>query len=792
MEAHDNTPPLHDLSDPACRGNVLQLVAAIPIPLFLKREDGVHVFCNQSYLDILGVTLEQVIGFKIEDFAVKDIIQTAHTRDEQLRVSEFHGILAYRIAFTDTHGVQRYVDVTKSSLPFSYDGQRLIVGCVIDVSKQVRYRDELTAQHKFLRTVIDNLPQLIYTKDTESRFTLANRATAMMLTGQSDPTRLLGKTDADFFRPGLWVKYYNDEQEVIRNDKPLLNAVEPTEDTTGQRCWINTSKLPLHDDDGRVTGMIGIGSDFTQFKHSEEQLRLQATALETAADGVMITDRQGSIIWANTAMSTISGYSMKELIGATPRIFKSGCQTQEFYRQLWRTITSGQNWKGEIVNRRKDGTLRTEEITITPVPNENGRITHFVSICRDITDRQLLRQEMSRIYAAVSGAKDGILLLSRENKPFFVNKSFTALLGYTMMELPAEIIATIARAEETEAVVGGNKDDSRMRQDEIPALNGDNLPVEIRDWPVTGDDGECLGRVYFLRDLRDERRREDAQNMMEVRMRQAQKMEAIGQLAAGIAHEINNPIQFIGNNTTFLKSTFEDMSRLIAAQRNALTKAGVAVDTSEADEIMKQIDYEYLQGEVPSAISQSLDGIRRVSDIVRAMKDFSHPGTKNRQRTDLNKAVNDSVLVARNEWKYNSEVETELAPDLPHAMCLAGELNQVILNIIVNAAHAINEAVAKNLRKKGIIKIKTEADQNEVRIVITDNGAGVPKAIQNRIFEPFFTTKEVGKGTGQGLAIAYDVVVRKHEGRLTFKSVENEGTAFTIAIPINSKVEAEK
>ena len=780
---------MDDLSLPVCKANLTQIIEAFPIPVFLKTEDGIHTFCNETYLHVLGVRREQVIGYKIEDFAPQEVAANAIDKDRILREQPEVGPLSYRTAFRDAGGLVHNVDIFKAAIPFLYEGRSLVIGCVVDVSEPIRYRDELIAQHKFLRTVIDNLPQLIYTKDLESRFTLANKALALLMTGQPDPSRVIGKTDADFYRPGLWVKYYNDEQEMMRADKALLNMVEPCEDKVGNKRWNNTSKIPLHDDNGKVSGLIGIGSDFTQFKHNEEQMRLQATALETAADGILITDRQGLIIWCNTAMSTISGFGMSELIGATPRIFKSGCHDQDFYRQMWRTITGGQNWKGDVINRRKDGTLRTEEITITPVPNESGRITHFVAICRDITDRQLLRQEMSRIHEAISGAKDGILLLSPDNKPFFVNRSFSTLLGYSMSELPAEVIATIVHTDD-KGLDGGSG--TRIRQEELPAISGDKVPVEIRDWPVAGDRGEDLGRVYFLRDLRDERKREGVQKMMEVRLRQAQKMEAIGQLAAGIAHEINNPIQFVGNNTNFLKSTFEDLNRLIDAQKKALEKAGAAVDLSEVSAVEKEIDYEYITGEVPQAIAQTLDGIRRVSDIVKAMKDFSHPGSKNRQRMDLNKAVNDAILVARNEWKYSSDVQTDLTPTLPLAMCLVNEMNQVILNILVNAAHAIGEAVQRGLRKRGLIRIRTESDEKEIRIIISDNGTGIPKGIQDRIFEPFFTTKEVGKGTGQGLAIAYDVVVRKHEGRVTFTSVENEGTSFVIAIPLGTRQEEAK
>jgi PAS domain S-box-containing protein len=787
MPPEDKTDVRDFLSTPQKRRRFAELINAIPIPVFIKRADGVHLFCNDEFLVILSTKREQVIGHRVEEFTPTELARNAVNHDEVLIKPGFSGTERYATKFTDFEGHDRHIVVAKSLLPFPADEQPLIIGLVIDVSEQIRYREALAAQHTFLRMVIDNLPQLIYTKDTECRFTLANKAAAMLMSGTPDASKLIGKTDADFFRPGLWVKYYNDEQEVMHTDKPMMNIVEPCEDLNGHRRWNNTSKLPLHDEKGNVIGIIGIGSDFTQFKKSEEQLRLQATALETAADGIIIADRQGVIIWANTAMATISGYSMAEIIGANPRIFKSGCQTQDFYRQMWRTITSGQSWKGEIINRRKDGMLRTQEITITPVPNETGRITHFVSICRDITERQLLRQEMSRIYAAVSGAKDGILLLSRNNKPLFINRAFTALLGYTMTELPAEIISTITRIEDV-APSTDSPIDSRIRQDELLSLAGDPIPVEIRDWPVIGDDSTFLGQVYFIRDLRDERRLADAEKMMEIRLRQAQKMEAIGQLAAGIAHEINNPIQFVGNNTTFLKNAFADMTRLIDAQAKALEKAQGCADLEEIKAIREEIDYDYLQSEVPSAMDQTLDGIRRVTEIVKAMKDFSHPGSKNRQSMDLNKAVEDALLVAKNEWKYNSDAETELDPGLPHILCLTNEMNQAILNILVNAAHATTDAVTKGYRKRGLIKIKTEHDDKEVRILIIDNGIGIPKNIQNRIFEPFFTTKEVGKGTGQGLTIAYDVVVRKHGGNLTFKSIENEGTTFTIAIPINAKV----
>lgn len=789
----DSSAPREDMQsliEALNRCSICELLEAIPIPVFIKTEEGIHIFCNTSYLDILSISREEVIGFRIEDFAPAEIVSNAVFQDERLRVANYKGMLHYRTDFTDKNGKRRYVQISKCGLPPKDSRGHWVIGTVEEVTEEVNYHNELTEQHRFLRTIIDNLPQLIYAKDLESRFTLANKATALLATGKPDSSALMGKTDAEFFRPELWVKYYNDEQDIIRSGKPMVNNVEVIEDTEGNLRWSNTTKMPLRDESGKITGIIGIGSDFTQFKKSEEQLRLHATALESAADGILITDRTGTIMWANSAMSNVSGYSPGELIGKTPKIFKSGCHTEDFYRKLWRTITSGQTWKGEIINRRKDNQLRTDETTITPVSNEEGRITHFISICRDITDRELLRQEMSRIYTAVTHSKDGIMLLTKEGRPFFVNKSFVNMLGYEMSALPTELLEAIYVSDESEDTDSlPPSEGTRVRRTSLRTASGDMLPLEIRDWAVKDNNEEYLGQVFSLRDLTDEQRHAEEQKMLEVRLRQAQKMEAIGQLAAGIAHEINNPIQFVGNNTTFLQSTFADLTRLIEAQQQALEKCASSEQVKEVRQVAEEIDYEYIKGEVPEAITQTLEGVRRVSDIVKAMKDFSHPGTKNRQRADMNKAVGDAILVARNEWKYNSEIVTDLDPALPNVLCLAGEVNQAILNILVNAAHAINEAVAKKRRDKGIIKISTRTHEDEVQIVIEDNGCGIPKRIQDRIFEPFFTTKEVGKGTGQGLAITYDTIVRKHNGRITFNSVENEGTTFVISLPINGKTE---
>jgi signal transduction histidine kinase len=226
-----------------------------------------------------------------------------------------------------------------------------------------------------------------------------------------------------------------------------------------------------------------------------------------------------------------------------------------------------------------------------------------------------------------------------------------------------------------------------------------------------------------------------------------------------------------------------------ASQLLAAAKEGALPDETvlEVSEAVENSDSGYLLQEIPKAIEQTLDGVTRVSSLVGAMKEFSHPGTKEKIGIDLNRAIEGTITVARNEWKYVADLETDYDPALRTVSCLPGEFNQAILILIVNAAHAIAEAIEKGGPERGKIKVQTRkgADWDEVRI--QDTGGGIPAAIRGRVFDPFFTTKEIGKGTGQGLAIARSVIVNKHGGTIHFETDEGKGTTFIIRLPPEGK-----
>lgn len=270
---------------------------------------------------------------------------------------------------------------------------------------------------------------------------------------------------------------------------------------------------------------------------------------------------------------------------------------------------------------------------------------------------------------------------------------------------------------------------------------------------------------------------------MQVQLSHMQKMDAIGHLAAGIAHEINTPLQYIGTNIKFIQESLEDMIKfksLVPALR-----AGEK-DTKEYTLAQEEdLRLQYLSEEIPRAIHDSLDGLEHIAKIVGAMKEFSSPGVQ-KKVIDISKAIDNTIVVSRNEWKNVAEIETRYDPGLPMVSCFPADFKLVILNIIVNAAQAIAEVVNSKNEGKGKICISTHHNDDWAEIHIGDTGFGIPDDIKNMVFDPFFTTKEVGKGTGMGLAISHSIVVEKHGGTITFDTETGKGTTFIIRLPIGN------
>jgi PAS domain S-box-containing protein len=427
---------------------------------------------------------------------------------------------------------------------------------------------------------------------------------------------------------------------------------------------------------------------------------------------------------------------------------------------------------------------------------DSGAISRVIGIAQDYTERKIAEQNRAFLAAIVESSDDSIIATNLEGTIVSWNAAAQSLFGYSAEEVIGQTIMLLFPQDQRGNVVpvlGRIQERGFTERTESIRVAKGERPIEVSVIlsPVRDSSGTLQGISAIYRDIGERKKAERERESMEVQLRHAQKMESIGQLAAGIAHEINTPAQYIGDNTRFLKDSFGEMEEALRSQQAllALLKAGGTspVGGEEIEAAIGRIDLEYLLTEVPKAIDQTLDGIQRITTLVGAMKEFSHPGKKEKVSTDLNSAIDNTITVARNEWKYVAEMETDYDPSLPLVPCLAGDFSQVILNLIVNAAHAIAD-VAKN-GARGRITIRTRSRAPWAEVQVQDTGGGVPEAVRERIFEPFFTTKDVGRGTGQGLAIAHTVVVDKHGGTISYETEMGRGTTFTIRIPLQNIVQ---
>ncbi|MCG7961334.1 MAG: ATP-binding protein [Candidatus Thiodiazotropha taylori] len=393
---------------------------------------------------------------------------------------------------------------------------------------------------------------------------------------------------------------------------------------------------------------------------------------------------------------------------------------------------------------------------------------------------------------------EGFVVLDNGGVVKYTNPESARLMGWTEDEMLGKQFSQIVYGEKkppkeknVKTIVMDTLKDGVIRADNDDLFthkSGHQIDIVFSVSPMLQSEDEK--RVVLTFSDISERKRADRERMdLERQLNQTHKMEAVGQLAGGIAHEINTPIQYIGDNLKFIKESQQDMQNLLQDYADLSSKAKqqpeLHAELEKIDETIEEIDLEYLTEETTNAIDQSITGASQVARIVLAMKEFAHPGGKDMALADLNRIVSNAVAVCKNEWKYVADTRLQLSDNLPDVKCLAGEVSQVVLNIIVNAAHAIEAAKRE---EKGTITITTELKDEQVEIRVSDTGTGIPEEAQEYVFNPFFTTKDVGRGTGQGLAIAQDIIVGKHQGELLFETEQGVGTTFIIRLPLTSEM----
>jgi two-component system NtrC family sensor kinase len=390
------------------------------------------------------------------------------------------------------------------------------------------------------------------------------------------------------------------------------------------------------------------------------------------------------------------------------------------------------------------------------------------------------RAELALCAAAMAANDDAIITMSPDGRITGWNPAAEQLFGRREDEALGQALDLLVPGDAAgfadawaSAVAGGRGafETAHARDD------GSTVQAAVTLSGVLDGDGQASAVVGVVRDNSDYKIRE-------TEFHQESKLESLGRLSAGLAHEINTPIQYVGDNARFLEEAYEELIRVVEVYRGLLDTSK-AIGWAERQERVREaeagIDFDYLEKEIPSAVEQTLEGIDRVSRIVRAMKTFSHPGHEDQVPADLNEALEATVTVSRHQVSGVAELTMELA-DLPPVVCNIADLNQVFLNLIVNAADAIEETGSR-----GAIGVSTAVDGDDVLVRVSDTGGGIPEDVRAKIFDPFFTTKDVGRGSGQGLPLARGVVQEGHGGSLTLDTVVGEGTTFTVRLPIGGR-----
>lgn len=538
---------------------------------------------------------------------------------------------------------------------------------------------------------------------------------------------------------------------------------------------------------GFVLSLIDITrerEDAERIEASEERFR---TLFDNASDAIFVIEPGGRIIDVNSVACQRLEYTRDELMQMTPLDIDTTESTQMVEGRIQAVLDKG-FIHYETEHRRKDGSVVPTEVNAKLIEYDGDKV--ILATARNITERKQAEMERAEHEAMLNAMLTGIqasfviidpdsqeVVEANDQAVILLQKSKTEMLGQHCLDL---LNWTICDKDNCEIFL---KDTSVFLGQETTLTREDGtiVPVTVNRLKLRKAGLDYTALILF--DITERK-------SLERQLSYAQKLESVGQLAAGIAHEINTPIQYVASNVSFLQKSFDKLKELIEQYRalyDAVQSEGpVAPLLGELDETITKAKPDMLLEEIPEAIADSQDGVNRVAKIVQAMKKFSHPDVEEMKLIDINDAVKNTVTVARNEWKYDSEMSLHLAKDLPMVECVPGDFNQAILNVLVNAAHANSAKVAKE-GGKGKITISTALKGEFVEIGIEDSGTGISDDDIGRIFDPFFTTKEVGKGTGQGLAITHSIV-DKHGGTITFDSTVGKGTTFLLRFPVKQQV----
>ena len=568
----------------------------------------------------------------------------------------------------------------------------------------------------------------------------------------------------------------------------------------GTTTWVQITLSLVRDGEGQPRYLIAVVEDLAERKRLEaivlEQERNQLeSVLEQMSGGVVVVDLPDGVV-------SRANERAGQLLGRVPQV---GERIADFWRGRNQTLEGrpfseqdcpacralrGESVVADVLYTRTDDQQVVLQIRTSPVRDAAGAMVSALLILFDVTELKAAETEVRRAHAETEEMLASMAAVLVEVDAGFRVTRWNAQASRTFGLAAADVMGRDLlsldlgwNSAEVARLLGEARDTNEATPVEDVVFTAQNVDHGVMALLVTPV-GDGQGRMRFTLLGRDESPR----RQLEQQLSTARRLEGIGELAAGVAHEINTPIQYIGDNVRFVSDHLADLKEIVAVSeavaRDVADRAGRQV-LSQFEAARKRLDAEYLETEVPQALQDALEGVDRVASIVRALKEFAHPGQMEFLPVDVNHVLRNTLTVSRNEWKYVADVKTNLAPDLPNIQARTGDLNHVFLNVIINAAHAIEQ---KGGSQRGLIEVESLLVGTFVEVKIRDSGCGMPPEVMRRVFDPFFTTKDVGKGTGQGLPIARAAVVR-HGGDISLESVPGTSTTVTVRLPLTQQRE---
>ncbi len=585
--------------------------------------------------------------------------------------------------------------------------------------------------------------------------------------------------------------------------------------------WVRIQAEMDFDEAHRPIRAIGTAQDITERKTTERALRENEqkfrSFVENASDIIFCLSNTGEFTYVSPNWTSLLGHDLSEVVGQPLSQFVPPEATPMCQQVLEAVAATGRKEEGiECQLKNKAGDYHWHTVSISPLKSAEGDVTAFVGIAHDITRRKEGQEQLQRAQQELQqilSASTPLCVISKDYEFMVLNDTFCALFGIhvdTVAGKKCHDILCTSQCHTSGCPLQNVADSGERYRYEVTLGEGtdDEIVCMATATPYfNADYSEVIGVVISFMDITERKKveREIAEantkleranrelKEMQSQVIQSEKLASIGQLAAGVAHEMNTPVGFVASNFQTLQSYMNKFLKLFAVYESLAQtvesgdKEGRMARVNQINQLREQTKIDFVIGDLEELFNDSREGLERVTNIIQNLRDFSRVDQSGDcAEYDLKEGLSTTLTVARNEIKYDADVELDLS-DVPTVVCHSGQINQVFLNILVNAAQAIKNE--EDRQEKGLIRVRTYATETHVVCEIVDNGPGIPPEVVSRVFDPFFTTKPPGKGTGLGLSVSYDIVVNKHKGQLLVDSRVGEGTTFTVKLPRNKPVQ---